>query len=484
MQGKIEEIRHEADGKTTVIISTVTGPKKLYGLPNTDVAPGSVVEYETRTSQSGFPYAKFNRYISIVPVFDVQEKEADNDTSSEADEYMTVSELNRMIKTNVQNTPGFQNFWVKGEVTNYSGHTKHYYFCIKDENALISCILWEDMAESALDFTLEKGQQVAIRGSLEYSDKMGKCSVVVSKMINIGEGDAKLKYEQLKEKLQNEGIFDVEHHKEIPRHAQRVGIVTSKDGQAIRDICKVAKERNPFVQLVLFHVNVQGVRAVSTTVEGIKRLDEEGVDVIIVGRGGGSDEELLVYDDETLIRAVYAAKTPIVSAVGHAGHKPLVDYAADEKFATPTDAAQHVISDVMSEIKRVDELLRQMSQKASFSVSQRQMRLAKLKAELEKNSPAARLQEKKNRLDAARQRMRSRMDQIFAEKSRRCEVLIANLNGLSPTAKLVRGFGYISMKDKPLTSIAEVSEGDELSIRIHDGEISTRVVSVEKKEIK
>ena len=227
--------------------------------------------------------------------------------------YKTVTEVNRMIAEIVYATNEFRSILVKGEVTNYDGKKgRHYYFAIKDENALLPCVMWDSTAAYALKFKLEKGQQVAISGSLEYYENQGKSQLIVSSIENIGEGQANLAFIRLKAKLEAEGLFDQERKKPIPKHPSQVGIITSKNGQSIKDICKVGGKRNPYVQLILYHVNVQGVNAVSTIVTGIKTLDRMGLDTIIVGRGGGSDEELNSYNDELIARTVAEAETPIV----------------------------------------------------------------------------------------------------------------------------------------------------------------------------
>ena len=437
------------------------------------------------------------------------------------EKYKTVSEVNRLISDKYNHVPEFYDILVKGEVTNFNGKKgAHYYFDIKDDNSLLPCRLWDSVAAQALKFTLEKGQFVAIAGKLEFFEKSGQTQLIVREIENIGEGQSNLALLQLKAKLQAEGLFDVIHKKPIPKHPEKVGIITSKNGQAIKDICKVAKKRNPYVQLILFHVNVQGVNAVKTIVNGIKVLDGMGLDSVIVGRGGGSDEELNVYNDERIVRAVFEADTPIVSAVGHEGHWTLIDYVSDKRVATPSEAAEETIPDVMADIKRVELLLKALNDNMTGLIENKKLILENRLALLMKNSPQNRLKENNERLkhltelmdinlkavyksykddldflsseienrirfiyekfkklpDEYLERIRLLANQAYDRRAHRLEVLLTELNALSPTAKLVGGFGYVTKEGKPVRSSTEVKGGDSINIKMHDGDISANVI--------
>ena len=460
---------------------------------------------------------------------DASAKNYDEGPDSDKDPYagyMTVSEANKMIMEYVDGNVAFRRVLVKGEVTNYDGRNgKHYYFSIKDKEALLPCILWEGTASYALKFKLEKGQQVAIVGKLEYYEPNGRLQLIVSEIVNIGEGLANLALLELKKKLEAEGLFDAARKKAIPKHPEQVGIITSKDGQAIKDICKVAKKRNPYVRLVLYHVNVQGVNAVPTILKGIKELDKLGLDSIIIGRGGGSGEELNVYNDEKIARAVAAAVTPIVSAVGHEGHWTMIDYVADKRVATPSEAAEETVPDVMADISRIQLLAKAISDKMAAILKNRKLLLESRFARIEKNSPSNKLKEKNERLNHLSEmlelsirnnchktksrvqllsdsidgnirliyqrykdkpleyleRIRNNVNQAFDIKNHRFELLLATLNGLSPTAKLVGGFGYVSKDGKPVTSVKLVEPGDDVVIRLSDGEIEANVTGRKEK---
>ena len=434
--------------------------------------------------------------------------------------YRSVSEINRMISEIVNATSEFQHILVKGEVTNFDGKKgRHYYFAIKDENALLPCVMWDSTASYALKFKLEKGQKVALAGSLEFYENQGKAQLIVSAIENIGDGEANLAFLKLKAKLEAEGLFAIERKKPIPKHPSHVGIITSKNGQAIQDIQKIAKKRNPYVQLVLYHVNVQGVNAVNTIVKGIETLDKMGMDSIIVGRGGGSDEELNSYNDEKIARAVADAKTPIVSAVGHQGHWTLIDFVADKRVATPSEAAEETIPDVMTDIKRVKDIKASINNLMANAIKSRKLLVDTKLSAIEKNSPQNRLNEKKeklkytsemlemnirsiyktaqdnlkNLLESINSNMKlvyagyrekpqvlldglnANMKIIFGRYNNRFDGLLKELNALSPTAKLVGGFGYVTKDNKAVKNAADVTQGDQINIKMHDGDISATV---------
>ena len=423
-------------------------------------------------------------------VFNEQIADEDGVTTGEIsdgvgiDLYKTVSQVNDMIIRNYSETTEFQMIMVKGEVTNFSGHKgRNYYFSIKDDSALLPCFMWEETAISVLDFELKQGQQVAIIGKLDLYKATGKSQLVVRQIQAIGEGKARLALLRLKARLEAEGLFDEDHKKKIPKYPEKVGIITSKDGQAIKDICKVAGKRNPYVQLVLYHVNVQGKNAVGTIVEGIRYMDKQGFDTIIVGRGGGSDEELMAYNDEIIARTVYEAATPIISAVGHEGHWTLIDYVSDKRVATPSEAAEEAVPNIMVDVNRVNQMKRSIETNMRNQLDKRKLLLQARLNELEKNSPERRLKERSDRLVLLCERLRKNMQIVFDAKKHRYEVLVAGLNGLSPTAKLISGFGYISHDNTPVRSVRDVKAGDSIMIRIHDGEIQSEVTEVSEATI-
>ena len=455
--------------------------------------------------------------------------------------YQTVSQVNNMISRIFNGTTQFYNILVKGEVTNFRKETRrdHYYFSLKEivrkeingrieeEKILLPCIMWESTANRILNFELDQGQQVAVKGTLKFYDKGGQTQFIVTEIHNIGAGLSNLAYLELKNRLQAEGLFNEEYKKPIPKHIETIGVLAAKKGQAILDVCSNVREMNPYVQMYLFSVNVQGKNAVNTILEGIRTLDDMNLDVIILTRGGGSDEELSVFNDERVVRAVFNARTPMVSAIGHEGNKPLVDSVADLEVNAPTKAALKIIPDIMKQMKTVDERRRNIANLMAMIVKNRRLLVETKLARLNQNSPQTRFKENSEKLKHLQEmlvmniknvyrirserfqyldeniivnmnqkfsrykekseilveKLNSNMTQNFEKRKHRLEVLLTKLNVLSPTATLVRGFGYISKDDKPVTSVDEVKQGEGIRVRLHDGSIDAKVTEVVKETL-
>ena len=431
-------------------------------------------------------------------------------TGAPAEEpFLTVSQLSELIRGHYYREPAFRRLLVRGEVTNLNEKisqdgSAHLYFALKDPNALVNAILWKDDVKAALAAPLKNGQMVSVSGSLDYFSGQGKTQLKAERITELGAGSASLALLKLHRKLEQEGLFSPEWKKPIPKHPRTVGIVTSKNGQAIQDICKVAGKRDPTVQLVLYPVTVQGKLAAESIVKGIRVLDAYGVDTIIVGRGGGSDEELNAYNDEAVVRAVFAAGTPVISAVGHAGNWTLIDFAADKRVVTPSEAAEEAVPDAMAERRRLKALTRELQAVFLGQLLRKKKRLEVQRTALEAHHPRRLLEERKTRyaylkekMDAAMQdilqRDKARLElqraalhvsigAVFARKKHRFELAAARLHGLSPTAKLVKGFGYIGLNGAPLTTVEQAKPGDVLQIRIHDGDLEAGVTKIRRNK--
>ncbi len=392
------------------------------------------------------------------------ENAVSSNTNGPFSNYKTVSDVNKMIMDSFDATDCFKTILVKGEVTNYREPDSkgHHYFSLKDDKCLLSCIIWKSKADDILKFEFKAGKKVALTGRFKYYDEKGTGSLHVNQIADMGTGEANLRYMELKAKLEEEGLFAIEHKKALPKFPKTVGIVTSKEGQARKDIEKEALKRNPYIQLILYPVNVQGKNAVKTTIEGIEKLDKMGLDTIIVGRGGGTDEELIAYNDESVARAVFNAQTPIITAVGHEGNWALADWVSDKRVATPLEAAEEAIPDVMTVIKQIRQLEKNISDNMHRALENRKHRLETQAAKLKGNDPVRKLKERKDKLEKLSEGLTQKIHMIFEKKKNRFNVLLAQLNGLSPTAKLVKEFGYISVDDKPVTSISNVHINDEL----------------------
>ena len=392
----------------------------------------------------------------------------------------TVSQVNGYIKNLISSDYLLRNIVIRGEISNCKYHSMgHIYFTLKDEASSMPCVMFKGSIPNGLKFRLEDGQAVLITGSINVYERDGRYQLYASKILLADDGKGKLaeEYEKLKIKLYEEGLFEFEVKKPIPKHPKAVGIVTAKTGAAIQDIMNIAKRRNPYVQLYLYPAKVQGEGAAETIVRGIETLDKMGLDTIIVGRGGGSIEDLWAFNEEIVARAIFAAKTPIISGTGHEVDNTIADYVADLRAPTPSAAAELAIDNVLDTLNRVKTLRSSMDREMMSKVRDAKFSLEKLRNTLERLSPEAVLRDRQLMLAQSVDRLHRLMEERLTRVKQRLEVDITRLHGLSPTAKLVNGFGYIAdSKDKPVTSIKGVKEGDNLTIRVHDGTIDTKVL--------
>ena len=392
----------------------------------------------------------------------------------------TVSQVNGYIKNLISSDYLLKNIVIRGEISNCKYHSMgHIYFTLKDEASSMPCVMFKGSIPNGLKFRLEDGQAVLITGSVNVYERDGRYQLYANKILLADDGKGKLAEEfgKLKIKLYEEGLFEFEIKKPIPKHPKAVGIVTAKTGAAIQDIMNIAKRRNPFVQLYLYPAKVQGEGAAETIVKGIETLDKMGLDTIIVGRGGGSIEDLWAFNEEIVARAIFAAKTPIISGTGHEVDNTIADYVADLRAPTPSAAAELAIDNVLDSLNRVKTVRASMDREMISKVREAKFSLEKLRNALDKLSPEAVLRDRQLALAQSVDRLHRLMEERFNRVKQRLEVDITRLHGLSPTAKLVNGFGYISDgKDKPVTSVKAVKEGDSLTVRVHDGTIDTKVI--------
>ena len=390
----------------------------------------------------------------------------------------SVGQINNYLKNLIQSDYLLRNFLVKGEISNCKYHSMgHIYFSLKDETGSMPCVMFKGNVSSGLKFELKNGQAVIVQGAVGVYEQGGMYQLYAKniQLDGLGEGELHLKFEQLKERLYEEGLFDFEIKKSIPKFPKAVGIVTAKTGAAIQDIMNIARRRDPYVQLYLYPAKVQGEGAAETIVRGIKTLDKMGLDTIIVGRGGGSIEDLWAFNEEIVARAIFEAKTPIISGTGHEIDNTIADYVSDLRAPTPSAAAELAIPDVMSEIRKIEKLRSEIMRSFKARLDRYRLLNEKYIARLEKLSPEQKLVNNNLYLASLSDRMKGAMDRKYALYERRLSLDIARLNGLSPTAKLINGFGYISKGDEPLTSVKKVKEGEEIEITIHDGSLRARV---------
>lgn len=417
--------------------------------------------------------------------------------------YYTVGQINSYIKNIIASDPLLKNVIIKGEISNCKYHSMgHIYFSLKDESGSMPAVMFKSSRPTGLKFKLEDGMSVYISGSIDVYERDGRYQLYARKIIQDEDTKGKLfaEYEKLKQKLYDEGLFEFEVKKPIPGFPKQVGIVTASTGAAIQDIMNIAKRRNPYVQLILYPAKVQGEGAAETIVKGIETLDKMGLDTIIVGRGGGSIEDLWAFNEEIVARAIFAADTPIISAVGHEVDNTIADYVADLRAPTPSAAAELAIPDIMTVLNRVRMARTVLDQNMANKLNELKMMLKSAMMNLELHNPERNLRDKQQYLSTLVDRMHQLAGNKYKEYSdrfdridlntamerklqqyiSRYEVAVARLDGLSPTAKLKGGFGYIGHGENAVSSVDDVKVGDELHITINDGEIDASVLRIKK----
>ena len=396
----------------------------------------------------------------------------------------SVAQINAYIKRIFQSDYALNRIYIKGEVSNCKYHSSgHIYFSLKDDKSQISCVMFANQRINGLDFEMENGQTVIVSGSISVFERNGTYQLYANEISLDGIGRLYVEFEKLKDKLYREGLFDHEKKKPIPQNPKTIGIVTAKTGAAIHDIMSVAKRRNPYIQLVLYPAQVQGDGAADTIVRGIQTLDRYGVDTIIIGRGGGSIEDLCAFNEEMVARAIYAAKTPIISGTGHEVDTTIADYAADLRAATPTAACELAVPDLRETLDAIDARKRSLSVQIRHILRNYELRLEQYSGKLRSFDPKLQLQEQRMTLAELEDRLTKRMDFLRNRYQHRLELYAQRLHGLSPTAKLIGGYGYLSdQSGRPVVSATQISKGDEVQITISDGSIKTKVTQVIPRE--
>lgn len=395
----------------------------------------------------------------------------------------TVLQINNYIKNMFENDYLLRNVQIKGEVSNVKYHTSgHIYFSLKDEESGIQCVMFRSARNTGLDFTLENGQSIVITGNVSVYERDGRYQIYAKQIVLDGRGNLYEAYERLKQKLYEEGLFEFDIKKPIPAYPKKVGIVTAQTGAAIRDIQNIAKRRNPYVQLYLYPALVQGEGAADTIVKGIETLDRMGMDTIIIGRGGGSIEDLWPFNEEMVARAIYAANTPIISGTGHEIDNTIADYAADLRAPTPSAACELAIPDVMSLIRQCEQYESRMKQCITGQISEKTRQLSNLWARLMGISPVRKFENQKIYIDTLCDRLVQAACQNYDKKKHQYDVLLAKLNGLSPTAKLVGGYGYIETEQgQALYNTDDVAVGDDIRVTLWDGSLNATVKEIRKE---
>lgn len=395
----------------------------------------------------------------------------------------SVGQVNTYIKNMFNQDFMLNKIYIKGEVSNCKYHTSgHIYFSLKDETGTLSCVMFAGQRKG-LGFQMKNGDKVVAGGSVSVYERDGKYQLYAREITLEGAGLLYERYLALKEELEEMGMFSKEYKQPIPAYVKKLGIVTAPTGAAIQDIRNIAGRRNPYVQLVLYPALVQGEGAKESIVKGIETLDAAGMDVIIVGRGGGSIEDLWAFNEEEVARAIFNCRTPVISAVGHETDTTIADFVADLRAPTPSAAAELAVADV----RQILETFRAYRQKLEHSMENQiyflRQRMRQYEMKLEYASPAYQIQEKRTHLLDAEERLHSAMENQIFRARQNLNICIERLKGLSPLDKLNQGFSYVEDKNNhSVTQIAQVKPGDVLKIQVTDGKITAEVTEIMAQE--
>lgn len=395
----------------------------------------------------------------------------------------SVGQINNYIKNMFSQDFMLRNISVKGEISNCKYHTSgHIYFTIKDAAGTISAIMFAG-SRRGLGFNMKEGDKVIVTGSVEVYEKTGSYQLYARQIELDGAGNLYLQFEKLKNELEEMGYFAKEYKIPIPKYARRIGIVTAPTGAAIQDIRNISKRRNPYVELILYPALVQGEGAAQSIVNGIHALEQIGVDIIIVGRGGGSIEDLWAFNEKIVADAIFNCRIPTISAVGHETDWTIADFVADMRAPTPSAAAELAVFDYRLVQDKLYEYNRRMQNSLYNKLELSRQKLNSYKLKLDYLSPEHRLNENRRRLMEYEEKLKLRIDMIIKEKKHMLELYAGRLEACSPVKKLGQGYAYVEdYNGKSLRSVEGVEANQDITIYLLDGKIKTVVSEVVPNE--
>ena len=373
---------------------------------------------------------------------------------------------------------------VRGEISNLKYHTSgHIYFTLKDASAAIACVMFAG-ARGGLAFRMSNGQQIIVDGAVNVYERDGKYQLYATKIRQDGAGELYEKFLELKEELEEMGMFAPEYKQPIPKFVRRLGVVTAPTGAAIRDIINIATRRNPGIRIILYPAKVQGEGAAESVAAGLAALDALGVDVIIVGRGGGSIEDLWAFNEETVARAIFSCHTPVISAVGHETDTTIADFVADLRAPTPSAAAELAVADVAAWLQALDEDALQLQRIMQRMIKDARSRLRECELRMRYAKPQQRLMQQKQRLDEYEERLRRAMQSLLEQTRHQLALIEERLRRLSPYEKLESGYGCILTEDgRRIRSVSQVAPGEVVQICLADGRMTARIQEVKETKI-
>lgn len=395
----------------------------------------------------------------------------------------SVGQVNRYVKNMFTQDFFLQKVYVKGEVSNCKYHTSgHVYFSLKDETGTLTCVMFAGQRRG-LSFRMKDGDKVVVGGSVDVYERDGRYQLYAKEITLEGAGALYIRFLALKQELEDMGMFAQEYKQPIPRFIRRLGVVTAPTGAAVQDIRNISYRRNPYLQIILYPALVQGEGAAVSIVKGIHMLDEAGVDVIIVGRGGGSIEDLWAFNEESVARAIFECRTPVISAVGHETDFTIADFVADLRAPTPSAAAELAVDDYRSIVEAAASYGERLHRAIWGKLDLQRSRLDTCKTKFMYLSPENRIREMSQKLLDLEEEIQGAMESRIGDKRHRLAVYLERFAGLSPLRKLNQGYSYVADKNKKaVTSVEQAKVGDRLFISVTDGCMETEVRSIRKEE--
>lgn len=395
----------------------------------------------------------------------------------------SVSAVNQYIKTTLEGDRQLKSLSVRGEVSNLRiQQSGHIYFDLKDKQSSIKSVIWRSTA-ARLRYQLKNGMQLVAVGRIGVYDVAGQYQLILSSVTPDGAGDLALALEQLKEKLVAEGLFDAANKKKLPSHPKLIGVVTSPSGAVIRDIYNVSKRRDPFSRIILYPAQVQGEGSSKQIAEGIEFFNSRyPVDVLIVGRGGGSAEDLWCFNEEPVVRAIYASRIPVISAVGHETDTTLSDYAADVRASTPSQAAELAVPMISEELGYIRSLQKRLAIAAKAKISMKKQLVEGMLSRTVFKTPERLLERKRQQLDDLSEKLQIMTRLLLDKKRQHLLRTIDRLELMNPVHILKSGYGLLEDSNgQPVTSVDRVSDGEVIKIRLEDGILKAEVLNVEER---
>lgn len=396
----------------------------------------------------------------------------------------TVAQVNSYIKNMFMQDYMLQSIMVKGEISNCKYHSSgHIYFTLKDAKGTIACVMFA-ANRRGLTFRMAEGQQVIVSGSVDVYERDGKYQLYAREIRLDGAGQLYERYEQLKRELEERGMFAAQYKQPIPKYINTLGVVTASTGAAVRDIINIAGRRNPYVQIILYPAIVQGEAAVPSIVSGIHALERMGVDVIIVGRGGGSIEDLWAFNEEAVAQAIFDCSVPIISAVGHETDTTIADFVADLRAPTPSAAAELAVCDMEQLQDKLAEYAYTLQHMCRRVIGRYRQAAEHYGVRLHYVSPVNKIRTKRTQMLSLEEHLQNAMESRLRESRYRLELYVQQMKGLSPLDKLNQGYAYAAdTKGKTVTSVGQVAVGDSMTVYVKDGRLTAQVTDKAREAV-